>query len=138
MKKRLEEFKKMNDEFKKHCYELSKKYFQYEKDLYEKPYYYYDLSGMDINKLDFEYNYECGEMSIGYEEYYCGDTDRYYNIFEDEELIDENLIKEKIDNRYKKILEEKRKKEEDEKKKKEEAEKREYETYKKLKEKYEN
>lgn len=136
MKKKIKKFNKLHDELKRYCYELGNKWYQYEVDLYKSGYYYTDLSEKNINDLTFEYEY--GEMSIGYEEYYCGDTDRYYNSFTEKEVIDENLIKEKIDNRYQKLLEEQKKKEYEEKKKFEASEKREFETYKRLKEKYEN
>lgn len=136
MKNKLKKFNKLQDELKNHCYELGNKWNQYEVDLYKEGWYYTNLSNTYINDLTFEYDE--GEMSIGYENYYCGDIDRYYNSFTEDEVINENLIKEKIDKRYKKLQEEKLKNEEEERLKKEASEKKEFEIYKRLKEKYEN
>lgn len=136
LKNKLKNFNKLQDELKKYCYELGNKWYQYEVDLYKEKWYYTNLSDTHINDLTFEY--DAGEISIGYEDYYCGDIDRYYNSFTEDEVINENLIKEKIDKRYKKLQEELLEKEEEEKLRKEAAEKKEFEIYKKLKEKYGN
>jgi len=137
MKEKLEQLKELHKEFKEYCYELGKKWLEYEKKLYKSNYYYYyDFSEKNIKDLDLDLDFD--EMEIGYEEYRCGDTDRYYNYFTNEEIIDENLIKQKIDKRYEKLEQDKKLKEKEEKSKKEAAEKREFETYQKLKEKYEN
>lgn len=145
MKDKLRTYVEIHYELKNHCYELANKWSKYRKSLdivvQDWECHIYDYSNMNINDLEFEY--EEGEFKIGYEfTDRCGETDYFYTYFSIDQLINENLIKEKIDKVYEKLKKKKEKDlEEAERRKKEkdlEDKKREYELYNSLKEKFEN
>lgn len=140
MKQKVEKFLELNQEMKQCCYDLCNKWSEYRKSLdplvsdWESDIYDYSKQRIE----DLEFSYEDDEFMIGYEHTdRCGDTDNFYTYFKKEELLDENLIKEKIDKaRQRKLMRIEQDKLE-EKAKKAMLEKQEYQRYQILKQKFE-
>ena len=138
---RIIELKKTYDIIKQISYDLSIKYYDYciNNNITQ---VYYNLKNKKIDELNFTIdNLFFGDILIGYSEVHWGDTSEYNNYFTFDEIIDENIIKNRLD----KIIKETREKEEKEEKrqkiiyedKKKKLEKEEKELFLKLKEKYE-
>jgi hypothetical protein len=100
MKEKLETYMQMHDELKQICYDLCNKWYKYISELEPNiKIFYTGVGSMPYKNIDeLEFTYEYGEFKIGYSEYRCGESDDYYTYIKIDELLDESLIKLKIDN----------------------------------------
>lgn len=141
MKTRAELFIEQYSEMKKYLYSLSQKWYAYGKEMglsdWEMGFYNYEKK--KLSDLTFEYYEEDKEFKIGYEfTDRCGDTDYFNTYFTLDQILNEDLIKQKIDKKHKE-KKEKQERENLEKRKQEilklEKEKK---LYEELKQKFEN
>jgi len=104
MVERTENFQNIWNDMKIKCYDICNKWSKYRKELKLTDYEtnILDYSNKDIQELHFEYDGE--DLKIGYEVYWRCETDDSYTYFTLDEIMNENLIKEKIDNIYNKKM----------------------------------
>lgn len=133
IREKIEQYKVIEKEIKQLCYELSNQYSAYCK---EKgvSLWIYDFSGKKIEDLNFSFDWDT--FDIGYSEFRCGDEDRFYTSFTEEELINPDLIKKKIDDKAEENRLTELRREMYSKQSKERSEQRERELYLELKKKY--
>lgn len=140
MKEKLETYIQTHDELKQICYDLCNKWHKYITEL-EPHFNIYNCVGSisyeydNINELEFTYEYD--EFKIGYSEYRCGESDDYYTYIKTDEILDESLIKLKIDNHHRQSIEKIEKEKIEKEKEKELRKSNEYKIYLELKKKYE-